>query len=180
MSNEARIASGGRSYDDDEISAAAAVPASAPAPLAPARRTRVLPMLFGGALALAAMAGAGVYLLRPAAPPTEVAPASGAAADLYVDAPPIIVSVHGADGRAHFIKLRFVVVARSKGKAELLKERMPMLLDALQSFLRELRAEDLDGSAAVYRVKEEMMLRIRAAIGDDSVSDVLIQDLVEQ
>ena len=47
-------------------------------------------------------------------------------------------------------------------------------------FLRELRPEDLNGSAAVFRVKEEMMARMTATLGANMVRDVLIQDLVQQ
>jgi flagellar FliL protein len=54
----------------------------------------------------------------------------------------------------------------------------------LQPFLRELRPDDLAGSAAVFRIKEEMLSRTTQALGQalgaGAVRDVLIQDLVQQ
>ncbi len=61
-----------------------------------------------------------------------------------------------------------------------LKKKLPILMDAYQPYLRELRPEDLSGSAAVYRVKEELMLRARDGIGPGQVDDVLVQELVQQ
>ncbi|WP_204310811.1 flagellar basal body-associated FliL family protein, partial [Escherichia coli] len=59
-----------------------------------------------------------------------------------------------------------------------LKEKLPLVLDSFQPFLRELRPEDLSGSAAVFRIKEEMMVRATATLGEGQVKDILIQDLV--
>lgn len=73
-----------------------------------------------------------------------------------------------------------MLVPGRKTNLEELKKKLPILLDTFQPFLRELRPEDLSGSAALYRIKEEMLLRSTAAIGADQVEEVLIQDLVQQ
>ena len=52
--------------------------------------------------------------------------------------------------------------------------------DAIQPFLRELRPEDLAGSAAVFRIKEQILLRAADALGPDQIKDVLIEDLIQQ
>jgi flagellar FliL protein len=57
---------------------------------------------------------------------------------------------------------------------------MPEIRDALQPFLRELRPEDLAGSAGVFRIKEEMTRRVKDRVGPDKVDDILIQDLIQQ
>jgi flagellar protein FliL len=106
--------------------------------------------------------------------------AAGASSSTYVDAPAMVVNMRSADGQTHFLKLRFVLVAASTGKVALINQRMPVVVDSLQSFLRELRPEDLNGSAAVFRVKEEMMIRTQDVLGQGSVRDILIQDMVEQ
>lgn len=102
----------------------------------------------------------------------------GAAVPL--DVPPILVNLHSPDGAAHFLKLHVMLVAGPKSNFDELKKKLPILMDAYQPFLRELRPEDLSGSASVYRIKEELMLRSARAIGDDQVQDVLIQDLIQQ
>lgn len=128
-------------------------------------------LLIGGA-------GAGFVLLG--GDKEEKPSAEGASPEAYIEVPPMIVNLRGGDGQARFLKLRFVIVATSASKSEQVRAKLPFILDALQPFLRELRPEDLNGSAAVFRVKEEMMTRIVGTLGSETVRDVLIQDLVQQ
>lgn len=98
----------------------------------------------------------------------------------FVDVPPMVVNLRSSDGAARFIKVHFMLVPGPKGTEEQLKEQLPVLLDAYQPFLRELRPEDLAGSAAVFRIKEELLIRATDALGAGHVKDVLIQDLIQQ
>jgi flagellar FliL protein len=104
----------------------------------------------------------------------------GAKKNAPLDVPPLLVNLHTADGTPHFLKLHIMLVPGPKGNSEALKDELPKLLDAYQPFLRELRPEDLSGSAAVYRIKEELLLRAGATLGHDKVKDVLVQDLIQQ
>ncbi|HEU0065905.1 MAG TPA: flagellar basal body-associated FliL family protein [Sphingomonas sp.] len=97
-----------------------------------------------------------------------------------LDVPPLLVNLRTPDGAPHFLKIHFVLSPGPKSNLEELKKELPVLLDAYQPFLRELRPEDLAGSAAVFRIKEELLVRSRDAIGAGKVKDVLIQDLVQQ
>lgn len=97
----------------------------------------------------------------------------------YIEVPPMMVNLRGGGAQAKFVKVRFIVVA-ADGKTEDVKARLPVILDALQPFLRELRPDDLNGSAAVFRIKEEMLRRCAEALGKGMVRDVLIQDLIQQ
>lgn len=99
---------------------------------------------------------------------------------VFVDVPPMVVNLRSADGAARFVKLHFMLVPGPKGEAAALEKKLPLLLDALQPFLRELRPEDLAGSAAVFRIKEEMLARAHDTLGAGQVEDVLIQDLIQQ
>ncbi|OWK28328.1 flagellar basal body-associated FliL family protein [Sphingomonas mucosissima] len=98
----------------------------------------------------------------------------------FVDVPPMVVNLRSADGGARFIKLHFMLVPASADEAEGIKAKLPLILDAYQPFLRELRPEDLAGSAAVFRIKEEMLVRAGDVMGKGQVKDVLIQDLIQQ
>lgn len=97
----------------------------------------------------------------------------------YIEVAPMMVNLRGGGAQAKFVKVRFVVVA-ADGKTDAVKARIPVILDALQPFLRELRPEDLNGSAAVFRIKEEMIRRSTEALGKGMVRDILIQDLIQQ
>lgn len=98
----------------------------------------------------------------------------------YLDVPPLVVNLRSADGSARFLKVHFVLVPGTASSVDKLTEKLPLLIDAYQPFLRELRPEDLNGSGAVYRVKEELLVRATQTLGPNQVKDVLIQDLIQQ
>ena len=104
----------------------------------------------------------------------------GKEGEAFVDVPAMVVNLRSADGSARFLKVHFMLVPGEKATAEQITTKLPLLLDAYQPFLRELRPDDLGGSAAVFRVKEEMLVRAHQVLGDEMVKDVLIQDLIQQ
>ena len=57
---------------------------------------------------------------------------------------------------------------------------MPRVMDNFQIFLRELRPSDLEGSAGLYRLKEELVRRINAAIYPARVEAILFKDVLVQ
>ncbi len=98
----------------------------------------------------------------------------------FVDMPTVSVNLRSPDGSPRFLKLHLMLVPGAKTTAEALKDKLPVVLDAYQPFLRELRPEDLGGSAAVFRLKEELMVRATRVLGPGMVKEVLIQDLIQQ
>ncbi|WOK37761.1 flagellar basal body-associated FliL family protein [Sphingomonas sp. C3-2] len=151
-----------------------------PEPAAPARRFDKRKAMIAGAAAILLLgAGGGGYMLLSGDEGAKPS-ASGAGPEAYVEVPPLVVNLRSSDGQARFLKLRFIIVADEEGQVNEVRGKLPFILDALQPFLRELRPEDLNGSAAVFRVKEEMMARMTATLGANMVRDVLIQDLVQQ
>ncbi len=104
----------------------------------------------------------------------------GAEKEAPLDVPPLLVNLRTADGAPHFLKVHVMLVPGAKSSVEKLKDSLPVLLDAYQPFLRELRPEDLSGSAAVFRIKEELLIRSRDTLGDGQVKEILVQDLIQQ
>lgn len=100
--------------------------------------------------------------------------------DAYFDVPPIVVNLRSPDGQARFLKVHIMLVRGSNATNETLKAKLPAILDSYQPFLRELRPEDLAGSAAVFRIKEELLVRATQIAGSGMVKEVLVQDLVQQ
>ena len=103
---------------------------------------------------------------------------NGEAALVEVD--PLMVNLRTSDGQARFLKLRILLAAGSPDDVAVIESKLPLIIDRYQPFLRELRPEDLAGSAAVYRLKEELILRAAETVGEGVVADVLIQDMVQQ
>lgn len=159
----------------------ATIDEDAPPPVKPPRFSKRLMIIVGGILAILLVGGgAASVLLRPAGEEKPEAEVHEESAATYVEAPAMVVNLRGADGAARFLKIRFTFVPASAVKGEEIKAKLPLIVDAFQPFLRELRPEDLAGSAAVFRIKEEMLVRAQGAMGPDAVNDILIQDLIQQ
>ena len=118
------------------------------------------------------------FLLR--APATEGVDAGTGEETVYVEVPSVVVNLRSADGAARLIKLRVMLVPATPDDVAVITARLPLVIDSFQPFLRELRPEDLAGAAAVFRIKEELLLRANEAAGKGKVKNVLIQDLIEQ
>ncbi len=57
---------------------------------------------------------------------------------------------------------------------------MPRIVDNFQIYLRELRIEDLRGSDGIYRLREELLARVNAAVAPVKVTDVLFKEMLVQ
>jgi len=57
---------------------------------------------------------------------------------------------------------------------------LPRIVDNVQVYLRELRAEDLKGSAGTYRLREELLKRINATVAPLRIDDVLFLEILLQ
>jgi flagellar FliL protein len=137
-------------------------------------------LLSGGRAEASAASGHGERKATAAPVPGAHGEGAERAEGSFVDVPEMVVNLRSPDGAPRFLKLHFMFVPGPNGDAQVLKDKLPLILDAYQPFLRELRPEDLAGSAAVFRVKEELLIRANQAVGDGTVSDILIEDLVQQ
>jgi flagellar FliL protein len=150
---------------------------AAPEAEKPAKNRKRLVLLVAGILLLLAAAGGATwYFTRSAEPADKVEESEPPEA--FVDVPAMQVQIRAADGSSRMLKLHVMLVPGSL-TAEELTNRLPQLIDRFQPFLRELRPEDLAGSAATFRMKEELLIRSNQALGAGSVRDVLIQDLMQ-
>jgi flagellar FliL protein len=151
-------------------------------------RKKKIVIIAAAALALVGGGGGSYYMMRGGSghgggeAGTETASAEGeeGGKPAYVEVPPMVVNLRSNDGQQRFLKLRFVLVPAEGTTKEEVTDRLPAILDSFQPFLRELRPEDLSGSAAVFRLKEEMLIRAGDSFGRGKIRDILIQDLIQQ
>ena len=61
-----------------------------------------------------------------------------------------------------------------------IQPRMAKVVDAFQVYLRELRKSDLEGSAGIYRLKEELRRRVNVAIFPAQVESILFKEILVQ
>ena len=146
------------------------------------RFSKKMLIIIGAIVTLLLVGGGAAYTMLSGGESTEEVKAEGYGEGRvsYVEAPPMVVNLREADGSARFLKIRFTLIPVNPDKADELKKKLPLIVDAFQPFLRELRPEDLSGSAAVFRIKEEMLVRATEAVGQHQIKDILIQDLIQQ
>ena len=79
-----------------------------------------------------------------------------------------------------YLKLLVSLEIHDEGTTATLDKLLPRIIDRFQVYLRELRTEDISGSAGVYRLKEELLSRVNKAIEPAKVSDVLFREMLVQ
>lgn len=82
--------------------------------------------------------------------------------------------------RPRFLKFKVALEVKEAKVATEIQPLLPRVEDALQVFVRELRASDLEGSAGVYRLREELLRRVNVAVYPAKVDAVLFKDIIVQ
>lgn len=99
----------------------------------------------------------------------------------FFDLPDIMVNLSTTGGeRTQYLKVKVVLELPDEKLREKIQPVMPRVMDAFQTYLRELRPTDLDGSAGLYRLKEELTRRVNAAIMPSKINAVLFKEIVVQ
>jgi len=98
----------------------------------------------------------------------------------FVELPEMLVNLNTSDGRIVYLKLQVAIEIPHDVLAEELDPIMPRVVDQFQLYLRELRLEDLQGSAGMFRLKEELLRRVNAAAAPIEVYDVLFREMIIQ
>jgi flagellar FliL protein len=145
-------------------------------------------ILFGGVglLLLAGAGGAATYFLTGQTPAEPVAadappalPATPPQVTFY-DVPEILVNIQTADGTQAYLKLGLSLELESDAEKAGIQVLMPRVVDQFQAYLRELRLEDLKGSAGIARIKEELARRVNEVAAPYRVRDVLLKEMIVQ
>jgi flagellar FliL protein len=99
---------------------------------------------------------------------------------VYLDMPDIVANLNAGNRRSSFVKVRSKLeLARAEDKPAV-EAVMPRLQDLFTTYLRELRPEELRGSAGTYRLREELLARANVAAAPARVTDVLFIEILQQ
>ena len=90
------------------------------------------------------------------------------------------LTVNLASGGSRFLRLRVVLEVKNEEAKAKLEEIQPRLIDDFQVYLRELRPEDLRGSAGSYRLRHDLLLRANQAAQPVVVENVLFKEFLVQ
>jgi flagellar FliL protein len=146
-------------------------------------------ILFGGAgVILLLILGGGAYWFFSGSDQKPAQLAAGSATPLpvtppnitFYDVPDIIVNIQGADSAPAYLKLSVSLELDGPEEKAGLQALMPRIVDQFQGYLRELRMDDLKGSAGIVRLKEELLRRINVSAAPYRVRDVLLKQMIVQ
>ena len=93
--------------------------------------------------------------------------------------PDLIVNLSSETG-ARFLKLRVQLEIKNEADLPAIETVTPRVIDQFQTYLREMRVEDLRGSAGIYRLRQELLYRVNVAAHPIEVKDVLFQEMLIQ
>ncbi len=98
----------------------------------------------------------------------------------FLDLPELVVNLNSSGKQASYLKISVSLELPSEEVKLRVEELMPRIIDQFQVYLRETRREDLNGSAGLYRLKEELLLRVNTALYPDKINSVLFKDFIVQ
>ena len=130
---------------------------------------------------------------KPATPPAHGAPKedphaakpaatnpAGGKMPMFFELPDIIANLNSGSRRTVYVKVKpRLELARAEDEATV-RAALPRLMDMFQTYLREIRPEELRGSAGMYRLREELLARANVAAMPAKIVDVLFVEMLIQ
>ncbi len=139
--------------------------------------------IIGGALALLILLGGGgaayFFLFAPGSDQEELI--EQAEPVFFYDMETITVNLATVgDEPQKFLKISVSLEVEQEKMMEIIAPRMVRVQDAFQVYLRELRPSDLEGSAGIYRLKQELLKRVNQAVYPAKVNNILFKEILVQ
>lgn len=99
----------------------------------------------------------------------------------YYAMPKLVMNLASTGGaRATMMELELSLESSTPSSFNRVPELMPRLKDTLNSFLRELRVEDLNGSGGTYTLRRELLKRFNTVLDPKKIDAVLIEGMLIQ
>lgn len=150
-------------------------------------------IIIGAAAVAVLLAGAGIFFVMSssggssqasadghAAPAGEAGETAKAADTFIFNLEPMMVNLQSSDGVQNYMKLTVALEVADEHTMTEIQPRLAKVVDAFQVYMRELRKSDLEGSAGVYRLKEELLRRVNIAVYPARVESILFKEILVQ
>ena len=98
----------------------------------------------------------------------------------FFEIPDLIVNLNTSGRKSAFLKIKISLEITDPADIDTINQMLPRIVDNFQVYLRELRIEDLQGSAGMYRLHEELLRRVNIAVRPAKVKDVLFKEMLVQ
>ena len=110
----------------------------------------------------------------------EAAGAPVIAQSMFFELPEMLVNLNTGGRKTNYLKITVSLELESDAALEQINQVLPRIVDSFQVYLRELRIEDLSGSAGLQRLREELLLRVNAVAHPAVIKDVLFKEMLVQ
>ena len=97
-----------------------------------------------------------------------------------VDLPEIVANLNAGPRRTSFVRLKARLELANKADEPTVTTASPKIRDLFQTYLRDMRPEELRGSAGTYRLREELLARVNIALAPARATDILFVELLVQ
>jgi flagellar FliL protein len=101
-------------------------------------------------------------------------------APVYIDVPELITNLNVPGRRQSYLKLHAKLELGGPEDVAPVTAAMPRILDLFQTYLRDMRPEELRGSEGSYRLREELIGRAAVAVAPAHIQNVLFEELIIQ
>ncbi len=142
-------------------------------------KSKKLIIIIGAVLLLAGVIGGGLALKSSAKNTKKEAQELDKTVH-YISVDEFLINLDKGDKQPNFLKMSVSFQVKGQIMVDKVKVKIPVIRDAFQIYLRELRADDLQGSAAIYRLREELLLRVNYVMSPDQIDDVLFREILVQ
>mgnify|MGYP002632690012 CR=1 FL=1 len=99
---------------------------------------------------------------------------------VFLDLPEILVNLNTGGRKSSYLKIRVSLELPNPADIPRVEGLMPRIMDTFNIYLRELRIDDLKGSTGMYRLREELLMRVGAAVAPSKVNDILFKEMLIQ
>jgi flagellar FliL protein len=99
---------------------------------------------------------------------------------VYYSMPEFLVNLNSSGKQVSFLKMTIALELEGEDDTKVVEANLPRILDAFNSYLRELRAADVSGSAGLYRLREELLIRMNKLLAPTKVNDILFKEILVQ
>ncbi|MDF2966178.1 MAG: flagellar basal body-associated protein FliL [Rickettsiaceae bacterium] len=99
---------------------------------------------------------------------------------IFHDMDEILVNLNTDGKTVSFLKLTVTLDIQGKDNLDVVIKLTPRIKDVFQIYLREVRPSEMQGSAGLYRLREELLLRINKIIYPAKVNDILFKEVLIQ
>ncbi len=152
------------------------------APAAPAGKKKLLLIISAVVAVIGIAVAVGVVFFMGGESKHDDAHAEPALPNVVIyDVPEFNLSLLADDPTArHFIKIKLSLQLSKPGDNEVVNKLLPRLQDDWGGLLRQMRVGDVQGSANLHRLKENLLRRARQSLEPVDVQAVYIRELLVQ